>query len=555
MALLSSIRRIHIANTKHCLLLLQPVIQPPLPSSSTSLQIHHLSRAFDRTHPVQYRPIVQPPFFSTRLSFHDQNVQETIDFSETINQTHQIEQLGVRNLVEAVRRVDQCSSGEEAIGFLEGSGVDLNSDLVYSAIWALRDDWKLAFLVFKWGEKRGCLAEKIWDLMTWVLGSHKKFNTAWCLIRDLHLSSMDTRRVMLVMIDRYTAANNPEKAIEAFHLMEKFTMTPDLKAFHTLLTILCKHGNIEEAEEFMLLNKKLFPLETDSFNIILNGWCNISVDVLEARRIWREMSKSCIMPNATSYTHMISCFSKVGNLFDSLRLFDEMKKRGWVPGIKVYNSLIYILTRESCLKEALKILDKMKEAGFQPDSDSYNSMIRPLCEAAKLEDAKRILSMMIGENIGPTIETYHAFLENASVDETLEVLNHMKKASVGPNRDTFLLIFGKFFKLKQPENALKIWVEMKTYGVLPDTAHYIKLVEGMASCGFLPKAREFYDEMRVIGLPDDPRLKNLLKEPTQKRNGRNVRRETQLHHGKSSVTRRGRCDKKPRKTKQDKIQL
>lgn len=294
-------------------------------------------------------------------------------------------------------------------------------------------------------------------------------------------------------------------------------MSPDLEAFYTLLNALCKNGNIEEAEEFMLLNKKLFPLEAEGFNIILNGWCNISLDLFEAKRIWREMSKCCILPNETSYTFMISCFSKVGNLFDSLRLYDEMKKRGWVPGLEVYNSLVYVLTHENCLKEALKIVDKIKELGMRPDSATYNSMICPLCEAAKLEEARIVLATMIGENVSPTIETYHSFLEGASLKGTLEVLNHMKKAGLGPSKVTFLSILGRFFKAEQPEYALKIWVEMKQYEVVPDSTHYIVLIEGLARCGVLSKAREFYAEMISNGMRDYPKLKKLIQ--VQRRDG------------------------------------
>ncbi|KAJ4718654.1 putative Pentatricopeptide repeat-containing protein [Melia azedarach] len=314
---------------------------------------------------------------------------------------------------------------------------------------------------------------------------------------------------------RYAAADDPSKAIRTFHIMEKFRTSPDEEAFLFLLNALCRHGNVEEAEEFMLVNKKMFPLETESFNIILNGWCNIFVDVYEAKRVWREMSEYCITPNATSYAHMISCFSKVGNLFDSLRLYDEMKKRGWVPDLEVYNSLIYVLTRENCFSEALKMRDKMKTIGLQPDSTTYNSMILPLCEAEKLEDARNVLATMIGLKLSPTVETYHAFIRSAGFEGTMEVLDRMRIAGLGPSGDTFLLVFHKFFNLKQPESAFKIWVEMKRYDVVPSCSHYTVLVKGLASCGLLVKAREFYAEMMSNGFLDDPKLKKLLKEPVR----------------------------------------
>lgn len=396
---------------------------------------------------------------------------------------------------------------------LEESCVEVSPELVRSAIWVLREDWRVAFLAFKWGEKWDCCDEEAWILMVWVLGSHRKFNTAWCLIRDLHRSSMDTRRAMLVMIDRYACANDPDKAIWAFHFMEKFSLTPDQEAFCIALNALCKHGYIEKAEEFMLVNKKLFPLETEGFNIILNGWCNISVDLSEAKRVWREMSKCCIEPNATSYTHMIHCLSKDGNLFDSLRLYDEMKKRGWLPSIKVYNSLIFVLTRENCFKEALKILQKLRESGLQPDATTYNSMISPLCKARKLDEARKMLVTMLGENIGPTTETYHAFLETIEFEETLNVLSRMKKAKLGPSRETFGMVLEKFFKVEQAENALKIWEEMKRYDVVPDSAHYTIMLQGLATCGLFTKAREFLAAMRSDGFIEDPKVKKLVKEP------------------------------------------
>ena len=101
--------------------------------------------------------------------------------------------------------------------------------------------------------------------------------------------------------------------------MEKFKVESDQSVFYSLLRALCKSKNIEDAEELLLLRKKFFPLTAEGFNIILDGWCNVITDVAEAKRVWREMSNHCITPDGMSYTLMISCFSKVGNLFDTLK--------------------------------------------------------------------------------------------------------------------------------------------------------------------------------------------------------------------------------------------
>ncbi|WCJ40341.1 Tetratricopeptide repeat (TPR)-like superfamily protein [Euphorbia peplus] len=496
--------------------------------------------------------------FHKTLSVHPQNPLHFLSFRSfsTRNINDPFELLHHRILIRdplksgllgSLKNAAFSPSEAEALLAVDDSGIQPDTNLVYSAIWELKQDWKLAFLAFKWGEKWGCIDDKSYELLVWILGNHRKFNIAWTLVRDLYRSAMNTQQAMLILIDRYAAANNPSKAIQAFHTMEKFKMTPDQEAFYSALNFLCKHGYIEEAEEFMLANKKLFPLETEGFNIILNGWSNICVHILEAKRVWREMSKRCITPDATSYMHMISCFSKVGNLFDSVRLYDEMKKKGFVPGIEVYNSLVYVLTRNNCFEEALKCIEKMKEIGLHPDSTTYNSMICPLCEVNKLEEARKVLATMIEENVSPTIKTYHAFLLGAGFEGTLEVLNRMKMAGFAPTEETFLLILTKLFKLNQSENALKVWVEMKQYKVIPNSTHYTVMVEGLARCGLLTEARKYYADMRSHGFSDDPKLQGILKEPAQHRNSKETQQTTHIKRDQHGSRKRGSMVRKRKK--------
>ncbi|GAB2293676.1 hypothetical protein Dimus_027889 [Dionaea muscipula] len=483
----------------------------PLCSAASAGQISYFSQTFHQTLAVSPFTLTYRLYSSTHRPFDFRNPCP-IDFSEFKCQSNEKEESRAARLVESARKAKDLASKRGALRLLDDSGVEANDSLVCRAMWALRDDWELAMLVFKWGERQGCSGVRALGFVVWVLGSHQKFSVAWDLIRQSYRSAADTRTAMLIMIERYAAANYPQKAIKTFHLMENLRQSPDHNSFYTLLSALCNNGNVEDAEDIMLNNRKLFPLETEGFNIILYAWCNVTADVFEAKRVWREMSRYCITPNAVSYTLMISCFSKVRNLFDSLRLYDEMKRKGWVANIEVYNSLIYVLTSENCLDEALNVLKKIKEMGLRPDSTSYNSLICPLCEAGKFKEARELLDAMIRDGIHPTIHTYHAFLEIANVESSLELFNQMKKAGLGPDRESFLLLFDKFFRLKQPENALKIWVEMENYGVERESAHYTSLVQGLANCGCLVKARELHTEMASKPILQDPKLKRLIKE-------------------------------------------
>nr|XP_043617565.1 pentatricopeptide repeat-containing protein At1g80880, mitochondrial [Erigeron canadensis] len=511
---------------------------------------HHLLQTLIRRSVTPYHgfqsssnPITTSIFFQAfrrTLSIQSHSTYNYTHFIANFHPLPQVQSLckatksGVIELLKLLRSNVNPESGEP-FDFLDGSGIKPNRELIVSCIWELREEWKLGFLVFKWGQKWKCDDQKAWNLMIWVLGNHKKFSISWSLIKDLYQSDMDTQQPMFIMIDRYASANEPTEAIRAFQLMEKFKLSPDQKAFYTLLDILCKHGNVEEAEEFMFVNAKLFALETEGFNIILSGWCNIFTDIVEAKRIWKEMDKCQVTPDEDSYTHLISCFSKVNNLFDSLRLYGEMKRKGWKPNKIVYNSLVYVLAHENCHEEALRIFDKMKEVGLIPDSSTYNFLIRPLCKAGKLEDARSILSRMLEENVNPTIDTYHAFLEGQDLTfiENLELLDRMMKSGNGPSRKTFSILLGKFLQADNVENALKFWEKMKECEVLPDSAHFVMMVEGLMRNGLIAKARELRAEMISNGITEDPKLTKLFQDlpqddeyrKTKKQGMRNVKND------------------------------
>ncbi|KAK1269831.1 hypothetical protein QJS04_geneDACA013676 [Acorus gramineus] len=302
----------------------------------------------------------------------------------------------------------------------------------------------------------------------------------------------------------YAASNEAGKAIKTFHAMEKFKLYADTKSFYTLLHALCKHGNIEEAENLLLLNKKLFPPETEGFNIILNESVERDGSLLHTPR--------CDF----LYSHDILLF-EIWQSLRSLKLYDQMKNKGWIPGLEVYNSLVYILARENCMKEAFNLFEKITEAGLKPDTDTFNTLIIPLCETGKIEDAWNVLNDMVVKGLSPTIGTSQAFAKVESMEGTLKLIDRMWEAGCGPISDTFLLIINNFLRLQQSENALKMWTGMKRHDIEPEPSHYVAMVRGLIDCGWISKARDFNDEMKLKGFRAELKFERVLKELEESR--------------------------------------
>eukprot|EP01018_Ginkgo_biloba_P038185 Gb_08432 [translate_table: standard] len=410
------------------------------------------------------------------------------------------------------------SLSPEARLALDKSGVIATSNLAEEVLCRLRNDWKSSFTFFLWaGMQPGYWHTlRTYHTMISILAKLKRFDIAWGLIKEMQNGannrSMVTRQTLLIMIRRYAAAHDVGRAIKTFHAMEKFKFKVDINAFQDLLSALCRYKNVEEAEQLLYFNKNVFDFETKSFNIVLNGWCNMVVSVAEAKRFWRDMINKGITPDAFSYSSMICCFSKAGNLHDVLRLFDEMKRRDCVPDLKVYNAVVYALAKGKCVKEAYNLFTVMTEKGFNPDAVSYNSLIKPLCKARRVEDAHMVFDEMVRKGHAPSIRTYHAFFNVLKdSEEILKLLEKMIGTDCTPTIETYIMLIRKFCRWGHHEKVFKLWNDMEKHGLSPDRSAYIVLIHGLFLNSKLEEACKYYEEMKAKGFLPEPKTDEMLK--------------------------------------------
>lgn len=397
---------------------------------------------------------------------------------------------------------------------LEKSGVFVSSDLVEEVLARVRNDWKSAYTVFLWaGSQQGYKHNlRVYHTMIAILGKLKQFNLAWGLIREMKDKGMVTHQTLLIMMRRYSAAGDVGRAVRTFHGLEKFKLKVDINAFQGLLGALCRYNNVEDAEKLLYLNKNVFDYETKSFNIVLNGWCNLIISVVEAKRFWKVMMNNSITPDAFSYSSMICCFSKAGNLHDVLKFFDDMKNRGCAPDLKVYNSVVYALAKGKCVKEAYNLLNVMTEKGFTPNAVTYNSLIKPLCKALRVKDADKVFSEMLQKGHAPSIRTFHAFF-NVLRDskEILKLLERMIESKCNPTIETFIMLIRKFCRWRQYENVFKLWNDMEKHRLNPDRSAYTVLIHGLFLNSKVEEAYRYYEEMKAKGFSPEPKTDEIFK--------------------------------------------
>ncbi|MBA0699720.1 hypothetical protein Goari_001329 [Gossypium aridum] len=402
---------------------------------------------------------------------------------------------------------------------LEQCGVRVSSEMVVEVLSRVRHDWEVAYTFFLWAGKRPDYAPSLreYHSMISILAKMRKFDTAWALIDEMRGGRagpcLVTPQTLLIMIRRYCAVHDVGRAINTFYAYKKFKFDVGIEEFHGLLSALCRYKNVQDAEHLMFCNKDVFPPNTKSFNIILNGWCNAIRSPREAERVWREMIKRGVRHDVVSYASIMSCYSKGSNLNKVLKLFSQMKSMRIEPDRKVYNAVIHALAKARHVKEAINLLKVMEENGIGPNVVTYNSLIKPLCKARKVDEARQVFDEILQKGLSPTIQTYHAFfriLRNG--EEVFELLKKMRKLGSQPTNDTYIMLIRKFSRWCQFDNVFKLWNEMIEKGVGTDRSSYIVLIHGLFLNGRLDDAYKYYMEMKEKQFLPEPKIDQMLQD-------------------------------------------
>lgn len=400
---------------------------------------------------------------------------------------------------------------------LEQSGITVSSELVVEVLSRVRNNWEAAFSFFLWaGKQEGhAHSKREYHSMISILAKMRKFDTAWVLIDEMRVArdglSLVTSQTLLIMIRRYCAVHDVGRAVNTFHAHKQYDLDVGIDEFQGLLSALCRYKNVKDAEHLMFSNRTEFPLNTKSFNIILNGWCNVMISSRQGERIWREMSKRGIAHDVVSYSSIMSCYSKSNYFTKVLKLFDHLQEVGISPDRKVYNAVIHALAKGKFERRALDLIRSMEKKGIVPNGITYNSLIMPLCKARKLDVAKEVFDEMIQHGILPTVRIFNAFLRIVKSGEAVfELLKKMKTLGCPPSYDTYIMLLRKFCRWRQLDDVSKLWSEMNENGMSPDRSCYIVLIHGLFLNGMLEEAHKYYQEMKEKGFQPEPKTDEML---------------------------------------------
>ncbi|MFS8000338.1 putative tetratricopeptide-like helical domain superfamily [Helianthus anomalus] len=402
---------------------------------------------------------------------------------------------------------------------LEGCNVAVSMDVATEVLSRVRNDWKAAFTFFQWARKQPGYTHSFrqYHCVIAILGKARRFNAAWALISEMKKGgrnggeSMVSQQTLLIMIRKYSAVHDVDKAIKTFYAYHRFNLQTGVHEFHDLLSALCRYKNVKEAEVLLKRNKDVYPLTTKSFNIVLNGWCNVICSPREGKRIWWEMCNRKIPRDVISYSTIITCYTNCNETKEVIKIYNKLKASRVNPDIRIYNGVIHAFSKSGLEREARELMKSMKEKGIHPNASTYNSMIIPLCKKGKTLDAFNLFDEMLRRRLSPTVQTYNAFFRASRTSEqALSILKQMNQMGCCVNHDTYTMLITKFCRWDTFENVWKLWDEMISNGLDPDRSSYVALVNGLFLNGKFEEAYKYHVEMKSKGLLPEPEMEQKL---------------------------------------------
>ncbi|XP_031375967.1 pentatricopeptide repeat-containing protein At3g22670, mitochondrial-like [Punica granatum] len=390
---------------------------------------------------------------------------------------------------------------EDVVRALNGCGASPSKSLLEQVLRRFSNDWVPAFGTFSWAKSQTGYVHspEVCDLMVDILGKSKKFHLMWELAEEMSgMEGYVSFVTMSKIIRRLAKAKKFEDAIEAFKGMNRFGVSKDIKSLNVLMDAMVKGDSVESAEEAFSAFKDEVGLSSESFNILIHGFCKCR-KLDDARRVMEEMEKHGLRPDSVSYTCFVDAHCREKDFRSAESILKEMTQKGCPPNVVTYTIYMHALGKAKQINEALGVYEKMKSRGCVPDTSFYNSLIYILSKAGRSKDAQEIFEDMEAEGVDRDVLTYNTMIaaacERSQELVALKLLKKMEEESCQPDLKTYAPLLKMCTRKKRMRVLHFLLSHMLRNNVSIDLGTYELLVRGLCKSGKLDKACSFLEEM------------------------------------------------------------
>ncbi|PIN14776.1 hypothetical protein CDL12_12593 [Handroanthus impetiginosus] len=170
---------------------------------------------------------------------------------------------------------------------------------------------------------------------------------------------------------------------------------PDLITYSTVISVLCKHGRLDEAKKkfIEMLGRNLYP-DSTLYDIFLYNLCKRG-KISSAFQVLKDMERKGCNKTLQTYNCLISGLGSTNQIFEMFGLMDEMKENGVSPNIYTYNIVLSSLCEGERNEEAASLLDEMLQRGVTPNISSFKLLIKTFCSTGEYRPAQDVFEIAV----------------------------------------------------------------------------------------------------------------------------------------------------------------
>ncbi|KAK9129138.1 hypothetical protein Sjap_009625 [Stephania japonica] len=397
--------------------------------------------------------------------------------------------------------------------------IKLSPGLVEDILKRFHNAGMQAYRFFQWAGKQPHYSHTVRAYHTIIasLAKIRQYQIMWDLVNDMRSKGILNVETFCVIMRSYARAHKLEEAIYAFNVMETYGLPPNLPAFNSLLSALCKSKNVRKAQEIFDRMKEQFVPDSKTYTILLEGWGK-DPNLPKARQIFNHMIHNGCYPDIVTYGIMVDVLCKGGRVDEALGVVRDMDAQGaCTPTSFIFSVLIHTYGIDNRIADAVDTFLEMERNGVTPDIAVYNALIGAFCKVNRLKNAFRVLNEMNHRGVVPNARTCNIIMSSligrGDTDEAFRVFRRMIKICE-PDADTYTMLIKMFCQSNELEMALKVWRYMSFRQFVPSMHTFSVLINGLCDKEKVSEACVFLEEMIEKGIrPSGPtfgRLRQLL---------------------------------------------
>ncbi|KAJ4820218.1 Pentatricopeptide repeat-containing protein [Rhynchospora pubera] len=401
--------------------------------------------------------------------------------------------LGYRKLLYAYTRLGMINKAETLLREIEGRGIVID-EYTQSALTKMYVNAGLLRKAWSWFEKfadsisSNCFSANIDAFGAGGFLSLAERAFLWCLEkRKVGVSTFN------VMVKAYNIAKEYEKACELVDCMEeKYSVLPDSCTYNSLITAL---SGAQLSEKASIYARKMYDagLVSSCFSYSIIIGCFVKFGDLEmAENLLSEMSRLNIQADMIVYSMLIDAYASTGNVEMAKKYLGLLRNAGFKVNLVICNSLLKLYTKAGCLLEAAEMYRLLKSLRRTGSADLYasNCMLSLYSDNSMVKEAEEIfeeLRLSKKANVFSYTTLLLLYKRRGRYMEAFRISREMQ--SLGHLNDPFgyTAVIGLYWSAKRPKGAVRIFHHMLKSNIPPNDATFRVLRRILEDCGVAKK--------------------------------------------------------------------